>query len=142
AAPRNAFMPLSVLQAALDQPGRVNALLARGEPATLQEGLRRHLTLDDWGLVLRDPDSRARSLFDKLDPRGRNAMPVFAASTVGLLGSPPGRGPLLGASLLFPGSTDRQLRRGRWERRVPQAIAALADPKGILSLERVAAFYR
>jgi ABC-type lipoprotein release transport system permease subunit len=65
--PRNAFVPLSVLQAALHQEGHVNALLAEGGSKTLQDDLRKHLTLDDWGLVLYDPDSRARDLFTKLD---------------------------------------------------------------------------
>jgi ABC-type lipoprotein release transport system permease subunit len=63
-APRNAFVPLRVLQAVLQsQEGRtralpdrpVNALLVRGgQKDRLQVDLRKHLTLDDWALVLRD----------------------------------------------------------------------------------------
>jgi ABC-type lipoprotein release transport system permease subunit len=65
-APRNAFVPLALLQARLRQPGRVNALLAAGG-ADLEGDLQRHLTLDDWGLAVHDPSSRARALFAKLD---------------------------------------------------------------------------
>lgn len=68
-APRNAFVPLSVLQARLDQKGRVNALLANGQGDTLRSSLREHFTLDDWGLFLRFPEARARDLVRKLDPR-------------------------------------------------------------------------
>src|SRR5262249_51625412 len=58
-APRNAFVPLAVLQARLGLTGRVNALLASGPREPLQTQLRQHLTLDDWNLVLRGPDDRA-----------------------------------------------------------------------------------
>jgi ABC-type antimicrobial peptide transport system permease subunit len=67
ATPRNAFVPLAVLQDRLHQPGRVNALLAGGAIAELQDALRRHLTLDDWGLTLHTPESRTQALFEKLD---------------------------------------------------------------------------
>lgn len=52
AAPRNAFVPLPVLQDMLGEPGRVNALFAR--EGDLEGGLARALTLQDWGLVVRD----------------------------------------------------------------------------------------
>ncbi len=65
---RNAFVPLRALQAKLHQEKRVNALLAgAGSKEHLQEALRKHLTLDDWGLVLYTPESRAKALFEKLD---------------------------------------------------------------------------
>ncbi len=89
AAPRNAFVPLHALQAKVDQKGRANGLLAagaearmaqeQGHPVTeaeieagkvedwLQQHLHAHLTLDDWGLVLHDPESRTRDLFARLD---------------------------------------------------------------------------
>jgi ABC-type lipoprotein release transport system permease subunit len=68
AVPRNAFVPLRLLQAKLGQTGRINALLiAGGETADWQRDLQQHLTLDDWGLVLHSPESRAQDLFDKLD---------------------------------------------------------------------------
>jgi ABC-type lipoprotein release transport system permease subunit len=88
ATPRNVFVPLGLLQGRLGQAGRANGLLAaekeqppRGwrerldewwsntglEEPSLQQRLRRWLTLDDWGLVLYDPESRARNLFEKLD---------------------------------------------------------------------------
>ena len=57
-APRNAFLPLRLLQDKLGLQGRVNALLVGGGPDDLQEDLQRHLTLDDWGLELHSPRSR------------------------------------------------------------------------------------
>jgi ABC-type lipoprotein release transport system permease subunit len=70
ARPRNAFVDLSYLQERLDQKDRVNAILVAGAPADLQERLHQNLTLDDWGLVLHDPDSRAAELFRKADRNG------------------------------------------------------------------------
>jgi ABC-type lipoprotein release transport system permease subunit len=89
AAPRNVFVPLHALQAKIDQQGRANGLLVagaesrmaqeQGRPVTeaeikagkVEDWLQRHLhsqlTLDDWGLVLHDPDSRTRDLFAQLD---------------------------------------------------------------------------
>jgi ABC-type lipoprotein release transport system permease subunit len=67
APPRNAFVPLALLQQRLALGKRVNTLLAAGSSANLQQSLQEHLTLDDWGLVVRGPDSRTRQLFDKLD---------------------------------------------------------------------------
>jgi ABC-type lipoprotein release transport system permease subunit len=73
--PRNAFVPLHALQAHLDQKGRVNALLTAGAKGRtngkvedwLQDHLHQQLTLDDWGLVLHSPASRAGELFARLD---------------------------------------------------------------------------
>jgi ABC-type lipoprotein release transport system permease subunit len=65
--PRNVFVPLKDLQEHLDQQGRVNAILVAGAPPDLQDRLRKSLTLDDWGLVLHNPDSRAADLFRKAD---------------------------------------------------------------------------
>src|SRR5262249_47442350 len=70
--PRNAFVPLSVLQARLDLKGRVNALLVGGARGDLQQNLQQALDLDDWGLTLRTPEDRARDLARKLDPRSRD----------------------------------------------------------------------
>jgi ABC-type antimicrobial peptide transport system permease subunit len=68
ATPRNAFVPLRLLQDRLQQAGRVNALLVGGgETRQLQESLKQHLTLDDWGLILHTPESRTKALFAKLD---------------------------------------------------------------------------
>jgi ABC-type lipoprotein release transport system permease subunit len=80
ALPRNVFIPLAVIQAKLDQEARregsnlslkdrVNAIFARGSTAELDRNLATHLTLDDWGLVLHDPESRTRDLFARLSPR-------------------------------------------------------------------------
>src|SRR5262249_51694822 len=68
--PRNAFVPLQLLEEQLGQEGRINALLVAGAPPDLQDRLRGQLTLDDWGLVLHDPDSRVRELFRKGDRTG------------------------------------------------------------------------
>jgi ABC-type lipoprotein release transport system permease subunit len=68
--PRNVFVPLADLQERLDQKGRVNAILVAGAPPDLQERLHQNLTLDDWGLVLYDPDSRAAEAFRKADRNG------------------------------------------------------------------------
>jgi ABC-type antimicrobial peptide transport system permease subunit len=81
--PRNAFVPLRLLQNRLNQlgPGSgrnpkpklhmlhpVNALLVRGDTAAgLQEHLAHYQTLDDWGLTLRGPEERAGAFFDSLD---------------------------------------------------------------------------
>jgi ABC-type antimicrobial peptide transport system permease subunit len=68
---RNAFLPLKVLQRRLHQSGRVNALLAgEADAGELARALRRHVTLDDWGLTFRDPQTRARELFAELDRSG------------------------------------------------------------------------
>jgi ABC-type antimicrobial peptide transport system permease subunit len=63
-APRNAYLPLSLLQEELRswvRPARslpdkpVNAILAKGgSESALQEALHRELRLEDWGLVLRE----------------------------------------------------------------------------------------
>jgi ABC-type lipoprotein release transport system permease subunit len=65
--PRNAFVPLRLLQNQLHQPGRVNSLLVGGPHENLSEALSRHLTLEDWGLILHTPESRTSGLFAKLD---------------------------------------------------------------------------
>lgn len=66
-APRNAFVPIGLLQEKLKQTGRANALLVAGAPANLAENLRAHLSLEDWGLVIFDPALRTSQLFEKLD---------------------------------------------------------------------------
>jgi len=49
----NVYVPLKALQKAIDQPGRVNALLASGaEVRTLNQELRHALTMDDLGLTI------------------------------------------------------------------------------------------
>jgi ABC-type antimicrobial peptide transport system permease subunit len=70
--PRNAFVPLNVLQTYLNLKGQANALLVSGPRGDLQEELHAHLNFDDWGLVLRTHDDRARALVLKLDPRNRD----------------------------------------------------------------------
>src|SRR5205823_4764103 len=63
AAPRDAFVPLPLLQQSAGVPGRVNALLAGAPTGDLSAELQRGLTLDDWGLVVLDPETR----FERLD---------------------------------------------------------------------------
>ncbi|MGE3806768.1 MAG: FtsX-like permease family protein, partial [Gemmataceae bacterium] len=65
--PRNAFVPLHTLQEKLGVGPRVNALLVTGAKGNLNNALANHLTLDDWGLTVFDPEARTASLFDKLD---------------------------------------------------------------------------
>ena len=56
---RNLIVPLDAAQEAIDQPGRVNALLAPPQPLeTLQLALNERLTLDDWGLKVHVPPRR------------------------------------------------------------------------------------
>jgi ABC-type lipoprotein release transport system permease subunit len=64
---RNAFLPLRFLQNRLHQQGKVNALLIHSSQADINGALREHLTLDDWGIVLRTPAGRVRDLFARLD---------------------------------------------------------------------------
>jgi ABC-type antimicrobial peptide transport system permease subunit len=71
---RNAFFSLKFLQDKLELPGRVNAILIGGARPSLQEELRRHLTLADWGIRLRAPQDRARDFFRYLDPRGQGSL--------------------------------------------------------------------
>jgi hypothetical protein len=145
--PRNAFVPLHALQAHLDQTGRVNALLTAGTKKSaggqvegwLQDHLHQQLTLDDWGLVLHDPESRARNLF-------RRTLLAFPASTVGLLGSAGGQGPLLAAGALTPGRPERdgRLTRREWRRHLANHVAQAADREhdGVLTYDEALAFFR
>jgi ABC-type lipoprotein release transport system permease subunit len=71
--PRNAFVPLPTLQKALGQKDRANALLVGGAAPALAENLRTHLTLDDWGLLLRD-QSKARELHPYLSLESRQLL--------------------------------------------------------------------
>jgi ABC-type lipoprotein release transport system permease subunit len=110
-APRNAFVPLATLQKELRQadaagaafrkdgldPQRevvrpVNALLAAGGTGRLARSLARHLTLADWGLVLRGPrpghpylSLESRQLF--LEPAAAAAAKK-AARAAGLIDAP------------------------------------------------------
>ncbi len=62
--PRNAFVPIKLLQQRLDLAGRANVILAASAPATLQG----KLTLDDWGLRYRSPKDRAEAFVRYLAP--------------------------------------------------------------------------
>jgi ABC-type lipoprotein release transport system permease subunit len=52
-APRTVFVPLRALQKQLGLTGRCNAILAGGVHSSLEEPLRAHRKLDDWGLVVK-----------------------------------------------------------------------------------------
>jgi putative ABC transport system permease protein len=66
-APRTVFVTLGALQERLGLEERCNALLAGGVHAPLDQPLRTHLQLADWGLVLQRPDERVENLFQRLD---------------------------------------------------------------------------
>src|SRR5205823_12442807 len=132
--PRNVYIPLSALQATLDQeakrdginvslkdrvnvllaqadkpyglspygmlfPARAKAVIAQESTAKLNRNLSSHLTLDDWGLILHDPESRTHDLFRRLSPRAE---------------------------------TDRLTER-QWKGRVARRFAEEADSHGALS---------
>jgi putative ABC transport system permease protein len=68
AVPRNAYVALPLLQAKLGQAGRINAIfIGGGENARIWPSRLQNMTLDDWGLIVRSPESRTQNLFDKLD---------------------------------------------------------------------------
>jgi ABC-type lipoprotein release transport system permease subunit len=84
--PRNAWVNLAQLQQAVEQPGRVNALLAEGA-APLNERLKQAVTLDDYGISLStagDGETVVNSRSTYVDP------PVLRASveTAGAMGVP------------------------------------------------------
>jgi len=58
AQPKNIYVPLRRIQQQAGAGAKVNAILARGgQRDALQEQLHRNLTLDDWGLILRNRES-------------------------------------------------------------------------------------
>jgi ABC-type antimicrobial peptide transport system permease subunit len=65
--PRNVLVSGPLLQEQLGVAGQVNVLLAAGEPRALEKALDTHVTLADWGLVLRTPTTRARALIARYD---------------------------------------------------------------------------
>ncbi len=90
--PRNAWVNLRELQAAIGQPGRVNALLASGEEqggdVKLNAALKTVLTLDDYGLSLtKSPDGKEAVLNSRATFIDR---PVLDAAA-GIAGSIPAR---------------------------------------------------
>lgn len=59
ATPLNLIVPLKALQRGTAQPGLVNVLLSPPQPLQpLQDALKTHLTLDDWGLKVHVPPTR------------------------------------------------------------------------------------
>jgi ABC-type lipoprotein release transport system permease subunit len=119
---RNAFVPLRKLQEILGQSGRVNALLVGGGAKGLQDQLRQHLTLDDWGLVLREPrypDKTVRGYLSLesrqllLDPAVEQAA-LAAARDLGLRAAP---------TLVYLANT---IAHGSHE--IPYSVVAALDP--------------
>ena len=98
-APYNAWVPLSVLQRALDRPDRVNTVLVKTRTqlsptdvvAELQNRLRKHLQLSDLGLSLRDDQDRGYLAFESeavlLDPAVERAA-LATAEAVGVTAAP------------------------------------------------------
>ncbi|MBY0521984.1 MAG: FtsX-like permease family protein [Gemmataceae bacterium] len=120
ASPRNAFVPLQLLQDQLELDDRVNALLVQGGGSDLQKDLHAHLTLADWGLTLQTPLERTEALFTKLD---RNKDHDWW-SRVRRLGK-------------------THLTRAEWRDRIGKALASRADPEtGALSRKTVRDAYR
>src|SRR5262249_44169058 len=97
--------------------GRVNALLARGVTADLDRNLGSNLDLDDWGLVLHDPESRTADLFRRL------SRPLNLPFPLG------GRGGGVRGSRT---ETDRLTLR-QWKGRVARSFAQEADWQSSLS---------
>lgn len=120
AAPLNAFVPLRLLQDKLGQSGRVNTLLAAGSSGTaaLQDALRQHLVLEDWGLTVHVPKKRAAYL--SLESRQLLIEPVIAdaalaaARDTGLRSAP---------TLVYLANSI-----GDGKRTVPYSLVAALDP--------------
>ncbi|MFQ3591775.1 MAG: FtsX-like permease family protein [Gemmataceae bacterium] len=73
-APRNLFVSLAALQKQIEQPGRINALLAAGDGVQLQAALENALDLEDWGLRLHTPRTRAKDLLRRLQGKRGQAL--------------------------------------------------------------------
>lgn len=88
--PRNAFVPLSLLQRVLDRPGQANRILVSSDEPRLQDRLREHLSLADLDLTLRRDDERGYIALESkrflLEPEVERAARV-AASQVGATAS-------------------------------------------------------
>lgn len=103
--PRNAFVPIKLLQKRLDLEGRANAILARDADAV---DLSKRLTLDDWSLRYRSPAERAESFVKFLDPN----------------------------------NDDGNIRKARWNGRLPDTLAEVAEKnKKILTKKMVVDYY-
>jgi ABC-type lipoprotein release transport system permease subunit len=77
-APRNAFVPLGELQKLLGLEGQVNVLLASGDGTAMQNALEASLELEDWGLTLQTPASRARALVQRYDTIQRDGKLAYS----------------------------------------------------------------
>ncbi len=67
---RNAFVPIRFLQRSLGLADQANIILAAGaDQAVLSQDLRKHLTLEDWGLRYRSPRDRALAFLKYLGVR-------------------------------------------------------------------------
>jgi ABC-type lipoprotein release transport system permease subunit len=78
-APRNAFVPLSMLQTQLRRRDQVNALFVGGPREGLHETFNRRLGLEDWGLTLFTPARRAQALIDRYAHKPGAARPAKPA---------------------------------------------------------------
>jgi ABC-type lipoprotein release transport system permease subunit len=68
-APRNVLVSLGPLQERLKLPNQANALLASADPSQLKQALQDNLALEDWGLTLHTPATRAEALFARINDR-------------------------------------------------------------------------
>jgi ABC-type lipoprotein release transport system permease subunit len=100
---RSVFVPLAALQAALQQPGKINSLLLRGaDLPPVSKGIAARLTLADLGLKLVRPEDRAGRLMKRLDTnkdgvlrgsewfrrRGEEIVPRFARAIASAIPRP------------------------------------------------------
>lgn len=91
--PRNAFLPLPALQTLLKHRHQINTILLGGKPLT-EDQIASQMRLEDWGLLVQTPASRAQQLVNRLDRNGDGQLsgtewyrrvrgerlPLFAAS--------------------------------------------------------------
>lgn len=92
ALPRNAYVPLEMLQRALERPGRANALLVAApgqDAAALDDLLPQHVTLADLGLRLRSDETHGYVAVESeaflIEPALEDAARAAAAA----IGAPP-----------------------------------------------------
>ena len=130
--PRNAFVPLALLQSKLDLEGRVNALLVGGAATDLQQQLERHLTLADWDLKIIEPRR----------PAGADHQAALSQPGKPAPGTEPAVAPAVKKSGLDAAPTlvymVNNIAAGRGQRtlEVPYSVVAAVDLKADFALEK------
>jgi len=80
-APLLLYLPLEILQNAVDKPGRINAILAKGSSTTeLNAAFTKSLTLADWGLRVSVPGGNRGYVSVESEQLLLNPMSVTAAA--------------------------------------------------------------